>query len=204
MFPNIGDFGTATPPLEWDGMNPFPVGGFEDLGPDQCLVFFLGGIHDFSSGAPPFPPNLMGFAQKPKDPVSKALKDKTLRKGPFYEFPAGRLTQTSKGSNFYVYKDSFGVLPYLMFSSTNNYGAQNTGIYSSGINVETTAGTFNVRPFEQAPRRFLNAESFQIVSGGTDKKFGPGGAWSASNASAYAGDVKDDMANFHSNLLGVP
>ncbi len=207
-FPNIGDFGNTTPAIAWDGNAPFAPGGFEDLGPDQCLVFFLGGIPDFSMGAPPLPPDLMGFAQSGKDPASPGLKDKTLRKGPFYTFPTSRLVQVNPTSRFYAYKDAYGVLPYILFSSTHNYGSRNTPIYTGGLPVAGYApgGPFTVRPFEQTypstTHRFLNPDSFQIVSGGADKKFGPGGTWSANNSKAYSGVGADDVANFSENLLG--
>ena len=44
----------------------------------------------------------------------------------------------------------------------------------------------------------------ELISAGQDRQFGPGGEWTPATAAAIPAAGKDDVANFHPNLLGVP
>ena len=65
-----------------------------------------------------------------------------------------------------------------------------------------------LQPYIEAgtnPVIFINRNGYQIISAGADRKFGPGGAWSAATASQVypqGSPGADDQANFHPRKLG--
>jgi hypothetical protein len=163
--------------IDWSG----GVKGFKSvkLEGDQCLVYFLNG------------PRGEGFSTNPANPTSAGGR----RAGPFFEFDKKRLVQRVKGNPFASYKDGYGKNVYAYFSSgrtANGYGQD--------------CPSLKVAPYFKKgsdPVRYYNANTFQIISAGKDGIFGPGGAWSPDSAAKDAGpNGRDDLANFHGDLLG--
>jgi len=214
-------------PLAWNGYDAngapilIPDGQRVVLTGDQCLVFFLGGI---TYGTPP---DCQGFCSSaPTTSTITALRNPTQAGGdripPFYKFESKRLVrlvQQSDGSywyvdpsgtptfkaalqppaspnDFYSYADPYGT-PYAYFSSyklTNGYARYGN---SDCVNL-------GVSPYQSStnPVKYYNPNSFQIISAGPDKVFGPGGLWTAGTSTTAAGTA-DDMANFADALLGA-
>jgi general secretion pathway protein G len=202
----------------------------------QCLVFFLGGI---PVGAPPgfgtgnrnstIPPACFGFATDPRDPAK--LGQANGRKGPFFDFPPGRLGvwsnpnangQAALGACYFSFFDSYSNTPqqpkdkpYAYFSS---YGAQN-GYNTPPVRKYGTVSdcdSLGVTPYvsSPAPLIFHNPKSHQIICAGADQAFGPGCFPAGGGPFAYPfgspasvdpnGFYKDDQSNFNSgNILSV-
>jgi prepilin-type N-terminal cleavage/methylation domain-containing protein len=182
-----------TPPIQWNGG---AGDGPWDLGPDQTLVFWLGGIPDPTNNGS------VGFSNNPSNPAQAG----GTRKGPFFEFKANRLIRSANG--FFVYTDAFGTrAPYLYFSSGragNDYVPSEAAglVYPTGHALAGQA--INISPYMEGTR-FLNATGHQILSAGRDGRFGPGGSgnWTASGGSTQ-NETKDDLANFSRSVLGAP
>jgi prepilin-type N-terminal cleavage/methylation domain-containing protein len=164
---------------------------------DQCLVFFLGGIPD------PTTPGCRGFSTNPTNPTSLATGDKIS----FYNFETARLYART-GTPFYSYQDAWGTnQPYAYFSAGKNRDGYNVAPST------TVPGALGDCPslmklgayFQTGtnPTRFFESIRFQIISAGRDGMFGPGGTWSAANATAIPATGKDDQVNFYDFELGV-
>jgi prepilin-type N-terminal cleavage/methylation domain-containing protein len=203
MFPRLDVASWAANGIDWDGnatLSP-PI----TLTGDQCLVFFLGGI----PGRVPNP-SCLGFSTNPRNPAATGGD----RIGPFFEFQGNRLTPV--GAPFYSYLDRYEKQPYAYFSSyktTNGYNRY-FPIYGNSDCATLPNGTATpgVFPYLEGPNRYLNPNSYQIVSAGADGVFGPGTVtptgpfWSAANASLFYPDNtagRDDQSNFHEAALGV-
>jgi hypothetical protein len=188
---------------------------------DQCLVFFLGGI-------PVHPgtgviPGTQGFSRNPLNPTDTTAG---TRIGPFYDFQSSRLVDlghpsvggSSTGIGYYSYADPFGQ-PYLYFSSykaANGYNRfaslttpNKSDCDSSGVWAYAVAG-----PTAGPPVRYQNANTFQIISAGPNRAFGPGTDltqsslmyWTADTAGdryAEGSNGADDISNFHEKPLGT-
>jgi len=176
--------GIAGPGIDWNnnGMIDPPT----VLSGDQCLVFFLGGI---VSGSPPA---ARGFSTNPRNPAD----GRQDRIGPFFQFESKRLVQG--GNGFYSYNDPYGT-PYAYFSSYkianaySRYGVSDCANLGVSPYIQSTTPTVT----------FYNPKSFQIISAGKDRTFGPGGLWGPSNPPTNPA-AADDMSNFSSSLLGNP
>jgi prepilin-type N-terminal cleavage/methylation domain-containing protein len=167
---------------------------------DQCLVFFLGGIP--AAGTP----GCLGWSTDQRDPAK--LSQTTGRKGPFFEFPAGRL-KDRVGQGFYSFLDPYNKGQYYGYFSC--YGSRNG--YNSGTKYTATGqkpsdcdgisgGT--LFPYFQAtgtPAMFWNPQTDQIICAGADGKFGPGGLWTKANAGAVPAIGADDQTNFNGGSL---
>jgi len=212
MFPKIMSPDPATGAVRWqtvgiDWNGDGHIGGPVVLEGHQCLVFFLGGIPVHN------PPGCFGFSTDPRDPAK--LSQTTGRKGPFFEFESARLgvwplTQATAAANFYSYGDQYcqskppifpDDKPYAYFS---NYGQPN-GFNKFGPGDCQSLG---VIPYFQgvSPSRYYNPNSYQIISAGLDRKFGPGGLWPPPAGSPLWKQTPwlDDQSNFNSgNLMGV-
>ncbi|MBY0527745.1 MAG: hypothetical protein K2R98_30385, partial [Gemmataceae bacterium] len=149
---------------------------------DQVLVFLLGGYQ--TGGA------CYGFSSDPKDPW-KATVAGEIRKGPYYDFKLNRLKSVAhtSGSSALCYLDVYGT-PFAFFGS---YGASN----NYNANDCTTIGA---KPYMQSATEYIKPESFQIISAGPNKKFGPGGLYNP--ATIAATDGRDDVSNFATSNLG--
>jgi prepilin-type N-terminal cleavage/methylation domain-containing protein len=170
----------------------FPMDGAE------CLVFFLGGMADRTTGA------LRGFSSNARNPF---VVDNGARVGPFFEFkggfdvsgstpaPTGRFVDTdSDGLPEYLDTLPGQTLPYLYFSS---YGGEG---YKTGDNLTRIAAPY----FKDALSRVPHKESsFQLISPGFDFNYGTGGQFDPDNppSNTNAPD-SDNITNFHSGVLG--
>ena len=157
------------------------------LSGEECLVFFLGGMPDYSGGSVPA---LRGFSKNARWPLAMAGEN---RDGPFFtEFKGERLSDL----------DSDGVPEYL-----DSLPDQKTPMsYASALNGRYPNGA---RAYYQADGKTpWKKESFQIVSPGDDGDFG-NIIKTASFKSSYseATDFKtrleerDNITNFSGGLL---
>lgn len=163
------------------------------LGPlngNQCLVFFLSGGDSTS---------FTGFSMVYGTPMAPG----NPRRGAFMDFPAKRLDTAGP---IRQYLDPWGT-PYYYFSSRsgNDYTDYTNGGTCTPVNYSTMS------PFSDAGGKWVNINSFQIVSAGSNMTPGPGGSWTPGqgnygnpNNNAIGMQGGDDMANFHDRMLGVP
>jgi prepilin-type N-terminal cleavage/methylation domain-containing protein len=179
----------------------------------QCLVFYLGGIPSYSSGAIGMtgfypnvgykPPNLTG----PATPATAG----TTRKGPYFNFIPSRLvaspcmSSTPVGVTFPVYIDAWGAKPtpqpYVFFSSQgkmNGYNNNPNNTPPNDCSLVDSAGPYYDVTANNTPN-FAFPNRYQIISAGQDGQFG-GGQWNSAAGATGAG--KDDQANFSAGLLG--
>jgi prepilin-type N-terminal cleavage/methylation domain-containing protein len=164
-------------------IDPNPV----TLSGDQCLVFFLGGIIYGSPTAGP-----QGFCTLSRKPAP--LGGGGPRSTPF-AFDVKRLSQGSNG--YYSYLDPYGT-PYAYFSSYKGVVPNSYNRY--GV---SDCANLGVAPYikTSSPLSYWNDKSFQIISAGPDKMFGPGGVvWGPNNPAGSPG--ADDMTNFAEAVLG--
>jgi hypothetical protein len=193
---------------------------------DQCLVFFLGGVQVVQNGVN----GCQGFSTNPQDPGFTNPLNPTIPPlkftpgiGPFMQFKANQLagpyTDTLGGGGwvrnadpmgFFVYKDPWST-PYGYFSSYKSRNGYNR--YGTGANCDCPALLPATSPLIGASlpggayndgTNYQNAESVQIISAGANGLFGPGGIWSAPNASAIGANGQDDLCNFHDKIMGAP
>ncbi len=207
------------PTVYWDGSNmnlsnpgvgnPFGVTVLEG---QTCLVFYLGGIALNVGGQV----RMLGFAVNPINPsdvYDAALNPNGTKEvmGPFYQFVSSRLV-SSTSPGFYHYLDPYGT-PYLYFGqlasgSRNNYGVPGTS------NVSLPMNRFNYTSLEtdalglvdacyDTTGTYLNADTFQIISAGRNKLFGPCASWDPT-AGTFNGRMVDNLSNFSSTELGNP
>jgi prepilin-type N-terminal cleavage/methylation domain-containing protein len=192
MFPRLmdGPWGAANGGIDWNGDGTVNAAGDTiALEGHQCLVFFLGGQQTTAGGVP----GCLGFADNPINPMAQG----GTRIGPLYDFKPSRLTG-AQGS--FSYFDPYGTRPYAYFShgkTLNNYNR-----YPSS----SDCASLGVSPYMISvsnPVRYHAQDTFQIISAGADKNFGPGGLWSSAAAMSYAQPGKDDMTSFHPRLMGI-
>jgi hypothetical protein len=185
----------------------------------ECLVFFLGGIIDRTSGA------FRGFSKNPSNPLTL---DNGTRDGPFFEFngginpttevPTGRLTD-SDGDSLPEYLDSLAsqTEPIVYLSSNGGLGYR-------------AADDDSIAPYyrDGAKRDAYNSDGFQLISPGFDFAYGSGGPLESEDADGdgvldpgedtngngvldksrsqiLTGDrtgEQDNITNFHSGQLG--
>jgi hypothetical protein len=206
MFPRI-DWHNRTGGIDWNGNGKVDSPGVTLEG-DQCLVFFLGGIP--SGGRQP---DCLGFSKDPSDPAARGGE----RKGPYFAFDPGRLTDL-KGNGFFSCLDVFGKRPFAYFSSYRRRNGYNRYFGTRGpsrkVIRDSDCASLGVWPYAEsvngAEVRYLNPSGFQIISGGTDGKFGPGTdltvakpfTWTPARTEETPAAGQDDQANFSNNLLG--
>lgn len=188
----------------------------------ECLVFFLGGIIDGSSGG------LMGFAKDPAQPFAQAsgVGGITNREGPFFSFKGarksagqfnGRLVNTVGNAAFPEYKDPLPqqTNPYIYFSaSTGSYATQATNPL---LPISMTNPWVNVDCLRIMPNAYYSKfdkysspqmsvpykpKGIQIISPGPDTNYGFGGLFDPDKVSALPLDDKDNITNFHPGRLG--
>jgi prepilin-type N-terminal cleavage/methylation domain-containing protein len=144
----------------------------------ECLVFYLGGIVQGGRAT--------GFSKNPTDPTAAGGE----RLGPYFNFKVGRLVALP-ARQAASYLDPNGI-PYVYFGalSDNNYDATHAHL---GVSPYFASGS--------TPTKWLNPNTFQIISAGKDKAFGPGGA--INTLVGYTGGAgADDIANFSQAELG--
>lgn len=182
---------SATATIDWSG----GAGYAGWLDGDQCLVFFLGGIPDQTT------PGCLGFGTDPTNPTNFTNGSSP----PLFDFAANRLFKRA-GSPFYSYMDIYGNAadpsqPFVYFSS----GKRSNG-YEAGL-AQVIAGLNNVRPYQRPAGRYLNPNTFQIISAGPDRIFAgaaTGLVWTPS-AGQWAANTSghDDQSNFSGSKLGA-
>jgi prepilin-type N-terminal cleavage/methylation domain-containing protein len=184
-------WGTVQPgPPSWVGVD-WNGNGLHDppaiLEGDQCLVFFLGGF------------NTQGFSTNPANPAQLGGD----RLGPYFEFKPVRLVDPGRAASpgYRVYIDAYGKSPYVYFSS---YKARNGYIRYASLGSDCSLVPQG--PYNDGAGNYYNPDSFQIISAGRDTVFGnlPGGIWTPTIAPQIPLPGRDDMANFHDRLLGIP
>ncbi len=186
QLPNPGEFD-----FNGDGsINPVTLDGAE------CLVFFLGGMVDGTSGA------LRGFSKNPRNPFSI---DNSSRDGPFFEFiggldpatksPVGRLVDAnSNGLPEYVDATPSQTQPILYFSS---YGG--TGYRKLDCSPRIASPYYK----DAAATQAFRADGFQLISPGSDFAYGVGGLFDPEGNTFKSGDADgDNITNFHTGTLG--
>ncbi len=157
------------------------------LSGEECMVFFLGGMPDYSGGSVPA---LRGFSKNARWPLAVAGEN---RDGPFFtEFKGDRLSDL----------DNDGVPEYL-----DSLPDQKTPMsYASALNGRYPNGA---RAYYQADGKTpWKKESFQIVSPGDDGAFG-NIIKTATFKASYSEETdfgtrleeKDNITNFSGGLL---
>ncbi len=183
----------------------------------ECLVFFLGGMIDSTSGA------LRGFSKNSRNPF---VVDNGSRDGPFFEFlggfdvsganpvPTGRIVDTDNdGAPEYVDNLGSQLNPYLYFSSYDGAGYRLDNTEDTNLNGTLDTGEDKnlngvldhriARPYykDAAFKVPYNADSFQLISPGQDFEYGTGGYFDPDNPPTSSAD-SDNITNFHQGLLG--
>ncbi len=212
------------PKASWSTGAPLPLNTFIPLDGNQVLVFLLGGVPPGGDPAPQqyqFPStwqgNRSGFFNSPTNPfykqangvcISPPTGDKA--KGPFFQFKAERL------DNFAHYHDPFwdgsnvNASVYYYFSSKNGNDYSFFGKYYLLCNSGQVPGGFDqnggyggMDPFVGGDNKYVRSDTFQIISAGKNARPGPGGVYT-SGVGSYSpgGPGGDDIANFHSGVLG--
>src|SRR5262249_18811178 len=206
-------------PIDWSGGLGIPPGGVILEG-DQCLVFFLGGIPTANPNA------CLGFSTNPKNPTRLGGD----RIGPFFEGftanprrPAQIHNTPTPPNPFYSYIDGYGLKPYAYFSSyrrANGYmqypfnatatppDLGDCNFTPTSLKVSPYAQTWPTAAAPNTPIRYLNPNTFQIISAGRDRVFGPGTidattTWTSATANLIALPGQDDLSNFYDARLGV-
>jgi prepilin-type N-terminal cleavage/methylation domain-containing protein len=180
------DFDFSTAGRGDQSLHPWGTGN-KALSGEECLVFFLGGMPDYSGGSVPA---LRGFSKNGRWPLAMAGEN---RDGPFFtEFKGERLTDL----------DSDQVPEYL-----DSLPDQKTPMsYASAVNGRYPNGA---RAYYQSDGKTpWKKESFQIVSPGDDGDFG-NIVKTASFKASYSEETdfgtrreeKDNITNFSGGLL---
>lgn len=180
------DFDFSTAGRGDQSLHPWGTGN-KVLSGEECLVFFLGGMPDYSGGSVPA---LRGFSKNGRWPLAMAGEN---RDGPFFtEFKGERLTDL----------DSDQVPEYL-----DSLPDQKTPMsYASAVNGRYPNGA---RAYYQSDGKTpWKKESFQIVSPGDDGEFG-NIVKTASFKASYSEETdfgtrreeKDNITNFSGGLL---
>jgi hypothetical protein len=170
-------------------------------------MFFLGGVQDFSGATPAF----TGFSRNANDPSLPAAQGE-VRYGPYWQGNPNLLRQDSATGMAFLL-DAYGA-PFLYFGRAAN-GTPTYDLTAPAASIKDTNGTTYaigaVTPYVQSKTAagtivYMNDKSFQIISAGENKQFGPGGtAWTPSTG--YAGRNaagNDDLSNFSGPPLGAP
>jgi prepilin-type N-terminal cleavage/methylation domain-containing protein len=225
MFPRLwGNNTTQATVVDWNG-----TGATTDaevvLEGDQCLVFFLGGIQDLSGGQGAFA--CRGFSTSGTNPAANTPN----RKGPYYEFPGGRLVvyqppaPATRTNTYLSCLDVYKKKPFAYFSSYATPNGYNK-YFDAKNNPTSDCASLGVWPYAESITasgiRYQYPRKFQIISAGDDQKFGMGTnltlptpmPWTPATAQSVPGEGppapnpkeptagQDDQANFYPNLLG--
>ena len=143
----------------------------------ECMVFFLGGApllngtnnNGVRDPGETLTPN--GFSKNPLNPFAPGGN----RQGPFYEFKAARLVESTANPGFYMYKDPLPNQrsPYVYINSYAGTGYRIEDLGVGGLSYWYLQGTTGSSPA-------WNATKFQIISPGFDGLYGAGGPYNSS------------------------
>ncbi|MBL8821139.1 MAG: prepilin-type N-terminal cleavage/methylation domain-containing protein [Planctomycetia bacterium] len=187
--------GLNTTPTSSGTPTPGPSNGsrFFVLEGHECLVFFLGGIRPNSGSGPR---SLAGFNTDKSRPCVMSTGQ---RLGPFYEFDAGRLKDTTNPfslGQFQAYDDHYGK-PYAYFAARtpgmNNYIHPGCPLLvgQPALTIQHMSDCYTLTlnyvplwknvvvnpPLPPTGITYHKADTYQIVSAGKDKLYGCGGRW---------------------------
>jgi type II secretory pathway pseudopilin PulG len=240
LWPRLSVAPGVTYPVDWnDNGSPIPDPPVVLTG-DQCLVFFLGGIQSSTPS-----PHCLGFSTNERNPAQTTgdrvgpfydFKSSRLCLTPQQiNYQTEQNPPLFSSNGYYSYLDPYGSRPYAYFSA---YGKRNgyNRYYGFGIIRAGTSGSVSDcemignelwpycdRPFQDnitnlpVPNvEYYNPTTFQIISAGRDKQFGPGGAPSATDPNVHGyywvpgmpmtGTLlsleRDEITNFYDRLLG--
>jgi type II secretory pathway pseudopilin PulG len=162
----------------------------------ECLVFYLGGM---SEGG-----RMVGFAKNPQNPTLSTTASPE-RYGPFFDFKTTRLqagtpspsivpVPTGGSNGFPRYLDPYGT-EYIYF------GARAANDYDASHAYKGLAPYFDQNT---TPTKWMNPNTYQIISAGRNKVGGTGGGLTvAKDAPARTDDASvDNLTNFSSTELG--
>lgn len=208
-----------------------PAGVPINLNGAECLVFFLGGMIDASSGS------FVGFAKDPANPFSPSSGAGAItnREGPFFEFKGalntssltfvGRLTDLD-GDMVPEYRDPWPgqTNPYVYFNGVSGYQTQlmppvfipSDAPGPSPMWRNTDGMSLNTSGSLQMPHAYYSKfdstsvtasrpqknKGIQIISPGADFAYGIGRLFDPTNTSNLYKDDKDNITNFHTGRLG--
>jgi general secretion pathway protein G len=206
------------PRLQWRDANGQPlrkhwshVAGYSAvaiLEGEQCLVFFTGGIPAQDAAGNPA---TLGFSTNPYDPT-----DDGTERVSFYEYTPSLLIQPDvpEAQGYWAYLDGYGKKPYAYFS---HYKTVNGYNHVSKVTGKSDCASLKVWPYAEvwngpnaSDNRYLNPDSFQIISAGRDGLFGPGTTSVQSTfrpgITSLPGDHPghDDLSSFYDRFLGLP
>jgi prepilin-type N-terminal cleavage/methylation domain-containing protein len=200
--------------VDWNGDGSSTPGAITLTG-DQCLVFFLGGIPSTSGGVLA----TKGFSTDPTNPANFTAGVNI--KKPYFDFHSNRLKLGTNG--FLSYLDPYPLTsgkparqPYVYFSTYkngNDYQPSDVTTSITAVAPYYVAGTFvanSTPPPAWSSIKFLNPNSYQIISAGADNTFGftpdSSGCQPWNPAAGYGQGVPgtDDQASFSGSLLGAP
>jgi type II secretory pathway pseudopilin PulG len=195
---------TMWPQFDFDNS---PAGGGswptpQKLNGAECLVFFLGGVHE-PSGA------RRGFSQDPALPFKLGGN----RKGPFFEFDIGKFVDiysdppgTPNTFSEYLGTLSSQTQPIWYLSSYDGRGYRTDDLGHSSMTKLYRQGTR--LPAEPVPAQLepaWNSNYVQIISPGRDSEYGTGGPYDADSATSQLigarDSERDNLTNFHSTQL---
>jgi prepilin-type N-terminal cleavage/methylation domain-containing protein len=184
-----------------------------ELDGSHLLVFWLGGYYfDTAGNAQVFG---QGFNADARFPFISAGAP-AAKKGPFFEFPAGRTIATTpaditKGGQCPRFLDPWGT-PYVFFSTENgrdnNYAMRTTPAPPQVVSFDWN--NTRIVPLLVKTNQYANQKTFQVFSAGKDKLFPfatsvttpqlwtPGG-----NTFVENGPGGDDYSNFNPTQMSV-
>jgi len=158
-----------------------------ELNGAECLVFFLGGVPDSSGG-------LDGFSKNPSQPFKKG----GTRVGPFFNFESGRLTAPDASGNDKApeYLDPLPgqITPYIYLSSYDGRGYRS----EDGTKLKDDTLTTSATPWytQVGGTKKYKPNSHQIISPGSDNKYGTFGEYDGKNFKSPSIDDEDNITNF--------
>jgi prepilin-type N-terminal cleavage/methylation domain-containing protein len=191
--------------IDWNGNKAQDKGSRWILEGEECLVFFLGGI--------PIPGTVLGcsgFSTNPSNPAFHIANPNTSIIPPFFSFESNRLV-AGPSKAFLVYKDAYEKTAFAYFSSYKTQNGYNRYYLLDGqSDCHSLSG--KPWPYAEASGRYLNPNTFQIISAGRDGTFGAGTSNPGSGPFFMTGTPMygfgqpgyDDMSNFHDKFLGIP
>lgn len=152
----------------------------------ECLVFFLGGMIDGTSGA------FRGFSKNPGNPLAL---DNGTRDGPFFEFLGGIDPVTKTPTGRIIDSDGDSLPEYLdpLASQTQPivYLSSNGGLGYNATDDDSIAPYYR----DGARRDPYNSDGFQLISPGFDFTYGSGGPLETEDANGNGVLDGDSTAN---------
>jgi hypothetical protein len=191
------------------------------LNGSECLVFFLGGV--FSRGgntASLADDALIGFAANPQMPFNATSTSN--RVGPFFDnFAVNRFVDVD-GDSMPEYLDPLPgqTRPYIYVSGKGGTGFAPFGVDGNATTVEDNEVPTDPSASPPAPMiddiyrqddgstppsatlgPYINLQSYQLISPGSDTNFGAGGEYDKETSNSVSLDDRDNITNFAKGRL---